>query len=114
MAATRALAQRRPSSTARAGGRLSFRASAVVVVVADRSHRAGMSFFVGHTDDVTALAMHPNGHFFASGSAGFHPKALIFDVEHLEPNSSSDESLGHPRASCSSAQLRHAHWPFVV
>lgn len=38
-------------------------------------------FFRGHTDFVTALAVHPNGRIIASGDCGLRPLICIWDVE---------------------------------
>ena len=47
-------------------------------VVMDPATRA-QSFFVGHTDDITCMAMHPNGCLLVTGQMGVEPHMCVWE-----------------------------------
>ena len=63
-------------------GRLVYPASAVIVIHSVRINR--QDHFLNHEDEITALAMHPNGRIFASGETGFKPRVFVWDAGSLE------------------------------
>jgi microtubule-associated protein-like 6 len=60
-------------------GKLVYAAAAVVVVHDPASNT--QRFFSQHTDDVTALAMHPDGATAASGEMGKAPRVCVWDAD---------------------------------
>ena len=61
-----------------ATGEIVYPASASVVVYDKVMHR--QRFFFGHDDDVTCLAVHPNGTIVASGQVGRRPPVCVWDT----------------------------------
>ena len=64
----------------------------LVIIYNQGTHR--QNFFRGHTDEVSCLAVHPNGKFVASSQVGRYPPIYIWDsTKRLEESKSmSDDS----------------------
>ena len=60
-----------------ASGEMIFPASATIVMYHNGLHQ--QRFFHGHDDDVTALAVHPDGSMCASGQVGRKPPICVWD-----------------------------------
>jgi microtubule-associated protein-like 6 len=39
----------------------------------------------GHTDDITALAVHPERDIVATGEVGRNPKIIVWNASHMTP-----------------------------
>ena len=71
-----------------ATGEIVYPASATVVIYDKVMHR--QRFFFGHDDDVTCVAVHPNGSIVASGQVGRRPPVCVWDTAMVS---------GHPKQS---------------
>ncbi|CAG9466595.1 unnamed protein product [Pedinophyceae sp. YPF-701] len=60
-----------------ASGEVAFNAAALGVVYDPRSHT--QRFFTGHDDDVTSIAVHPDGATVATGQVGAEPVVKVWD-----------------------------------
>jgi WD40 repeat protein len=65
-----------------ASGELVYPCSATVVIYDKVMHR--QRFFFGHDDDVTCLAVHPNGTVVASGQVGRRPPICVWDATKMQ------------------------------
>ena len=88
-------------------GRLAYAASAVVVVhlINDNSQ----NHFVQHEDEITAIAMHPNSKFLASGETGFKPRIFVWDsgsIENHRPIKTIGPALFLPERTISPAAIQ--------
>jgi len=59
------------------GAEIVYYSSAVCVIYNRAAHT--QRFFMGHDDDVTAMAVHPNGVIVATGQAGREPPICVWD-----------------------------------
>ncbi|KAJ1485411.1 WD40-repeat-containing domain protein, partial [Baffinella frigidus] len=55
-------------------------------------------FFLGHTADLTCLALHPNGRVAASGQGGAHPRVFVWDSERLAARAAEQTRTGAGRS----------------
>ena len=60
-----------------ASGKVAYYMAATGVVM-DPVTRS-QSFFVGHTDDITCMAMHPDGNLLATGQCGVEPHLCVWE-----------------------------------
>ena len=82
-----------------AGGEIIYPAGGVTVIY-DKVERT-QRFHIGHSDEVTAIAMHPNGRIVATGERGRVPKIIVWDgtlSKHIAP----DRGKGGKRCSLDS------------
>ena len=68
-----------------ASGKLAFFVAGVAVVQA--ADAQSQAFFLGHTDDILSMAMHPDQRLIASGDIGKKPVVCVWDSETLETKS---------------------------
>ena len=61
-------------------GDLVYHAAAVGVTLSEANGVARQKFMHGHDDDVTALAIHPEGAIVATGQIGKKPKIVVWDT----------------------------------
>ena len=61
-----------------ASGEMIYPASAVLVIYDPRDHT--QRFFDKHDDDVSGMAIHPDGEIVASGQVGHAPVSLFFFI----------------------------------
>ena len=81
-----------------ASGEACFPCSAVVVC--HDAKRNAQRFFVGHDDDVCALAIHPGGSIVASGQVGKDPEVYVWDSAQTPPAPLQLLTGVHERAVC--------------
>jgi len=65
-----------------ASGEMIWHASRVVVQYNALEHK--QRFFMGHSSEVVAFAMHPNKRLVATGEAGARPSIVVWDTETLQ------------------------------
>ena len=75
-----------------ASGKVAYYVAATGVVMDPETRE--QSFFVDHTDDITCMAMHPNGRLLVTGQMGVEPHMLVWEDSAM-PNSG---NLCTPRA----------------
>ncbi len=84
-----------------ASGKIVFFVAGVAIV----QHQDKQQFFLGHSDDLTSMALHPSRVLVASGETGKKPIICVWDSETLQTKSILKDGHTHGVASLAFAPL---------